>query len=125
MHHAHPRTLSLSSSLSSNQIDNRSGRVRRVSVRETSGAADAVFQLFDGTDDSGQLLDTVSLSAGQSTRDYYRIGEYPYDGGLFLVVVSGVFEGAIVIQWRKPNEPECDVVLMVNPEVLQLEVPVG
>jgi hypothetical protein len=80
-----------------------------------------VFQLFDGTNDGGQLLDTISLSEGQSTRDYYRVGEYPYDVGLFLVVVAGVFEGAVVIQWRAIGEPECEVVFMLNPEVVSVQ----
>jgi hypothetical protein len=104
------------------QIDNTGGRVRRLSVRETSGSAAAAFDIYDGTGTGGVLIDTIALSAGQSTRDYYRSWEYPYDGGLWLQVVSGTFKGVFVVEhsddWSREGEP----MVLVNPEVLSITV---
>jgi hypothetical protein len=104
------------------QLDNTGGRVIRVSLRELTGTAGAVLDVYDGTGTGGVLLDTISLSAGQSTRDYYRLHQYPYYGGLFLDVVSGSFKGTFTVahsdHWATEGEP----VLMVNPEVLSVTV---
>jgi hypothetical protein len=101
---------------------NTGGHVRRISVRETSGTANAVFELYDGSGVNGKLLDSVSLTPGQSTRDVYAGWEYFFETGLYLSVVSGTFKGTIVIEnsddWSQEGEP----VLMVNPEVLALSV---
>lgn len=89
--------LVVSAPAASRQLDNTSGRVRRASWRETTGAAGAIFQLFDGSGPNGTLLDTIALSAGQSTRDTYIRDEYDYYGGLYLNVISGTFEGVMVV----------------------------
>ena len=104
------------------QLDYTSGRVRRLSVRETSGTVAATLRLWDGSNANGVLLDTVALSAGQSTRDYYLDGQYNYYGGLYLQVVSGTFEGLVVVEDLKWETHEPRPVILVNPDVLQLDV---
>jgi hypothetical protein len=93
----------------SQQLDNTGGQVRRLSVRETTGTAGAIFELYDGSGVNGTLIDTIALSAGQSTRDYYRLHEYPYFGGLYLDVISGDITGLVVVghspNWDAEGEP--------------------
>jgi hypothetical protein len=114
--------LSLGSPAVSAQIDRTGGQVRRMSTRETTGAVQAIFQIWDGTNTGGQLIDTIVLSAGQSTRDYYRIHEYPYHNGLYLAVISGTFEGAVVVCHSDDWDHEGEPVVMINPNVLAVSV---
>ena len=114
------RTIPTANPAVSFQIDNTGGRVKRLSLRETTGSASAILDIYDGTGTGGVLIDTISLTAGQSTRDYYRGWEYPFDGGLYLNVVSGSFKGVFVVEhsddWSREGEP----MILVNPEVLSL-----
>lgn len=110
----HSVNLTLDSSVGSVQIDNTGGQVRRLSVRETTGSAAAEFNIWDGTGNNGQLLDVINLSAGQSTRDYYRCHEYPFHNGLFIEVVSGDFLGAVVVQHKHDGEEWGEPVIVVG-----------
>ena len=115
--------LPLGSPAVSHVIDGGSGRVVRLSTRELSGAASAVFRLWDGHSAGSTLIDTISLSAAQSTRDYYRAWEYPYDVGLFLEVVSGSFEGVAVVQHHYHGDVIGEPVIIVASEVGIVELP--
>jgi hypothetical protein len=106
--------LTLTSDNGSYQLDNTSGQVRRISVVETSGAAAALFYVYDGSGTDGQILDTVALSASQSTRDYYRCHEYPFHNGLFIDVVSGTFLGAVTVQHKRDDEWFGEPVIIVG-----------
>jgi hypothetical protein len=120
-----PRNVPLGAPVVSRLVDYSRGCVRRLSVRETTGAAGASFQVFDGSGIGGQLIDTVSLLAGQSTRDYYRCGEYPYETGLYINVVSGTFEGVVVLRAHH-GASECpEPVLIVASEVDVLALALG
>jgi hypothetical protein len=114
--------LPIDTTTTSRVIDATRGQVLRLSTRETTGTAAAVFEMYDGSSDKGTLLDTISLSAGQSTRDYYRHWEYPYYGGLYLAVLSGSIRGGVTVlhsdDWDHVGEP----VVLVNPEVLALTI---
>jgi hypothetical protein len=106
---ARAKNLTLGAPAVSGVLINTGGQIRRMSTRETTGGAGAEFQLFDGTGTNGQLVDTIALSAGQSTRDQYRIHEYPFYNGLYLNVINGTFEGAMTVHlsddWDTEGEP--------------------
>lgn len=99
------------------------GRVVRLSVRETSGTNPAAFDVYDGDGPTGTLIDSVSLSAGQSTRDYYRDWEYPFDGGLYLDVISGTFKGTYVVQYHREGDVWGMPVIIVASDVGIVELP--
>ena len=72
-----------------------SGCVTWHSTYETTGTAAASYALYDQGTSSGQQLAYVTLSAGQSTRDYVALHALPFLGGLWLDVVSGSVGGSI------------------------------
>jgi len=87
--------------------------VRRYSWRETSGTTGAIFELYDGSGAGGILVDTIALSAGQSTRDYFLSDEYEYYGGLYLLVVSGTFKGVVVVEpWHQDEDSGMPVIVV-------------
>lgn len=90
-----PRRLDVAIPAVSALLDNTAGRITWWSWRETTGGAPATFQLFDGSNDEGSLIVTISLTAGQSTRDYLGPHCLPYSTGLWLEVISGTFEGVV------------------------------
>jgi hypothetical protein len=109
----------------SGQLDNTAGRVRRISVLESSGTAAASFELWDGSSAAGKLLDVVALSPGQSTRDRYEGVEYVYETGLFINVLAGTFYGTIVVEHSDDWGHEGMPVVLVNPDVLSIDVNPG
>lgn len=66
-----------------------SGCITWHSSYETTDTASASYALFDGPAASGQQLLYVTLSAGESTRDYIGMHALSYLNSLFLVVESG------------------------------------
>ena len=69
------------------------GRIAGFSVRETTGAAAALVKLRDGADIGGDLVMTISLSAGESARDWFWPGGISLTYGLFCEVTTGAIEG--------------------------------
>lgn len=65
------------------------------SFRESTGTASAQFDLIDGNDATGVLLASISLAAGESTRDTIGGHLLTIRTGLFLAVVSGSVIGAV------------------------------
>lgn len=104
------------------QVDYSHGHVLRISLRETTGAASAVVRFWDGSQAAGILLDSIALTPGQSTRDMYRSHQYRYTIGLFIQVVSGLVEGAVVIGKHEHGECPGDPIVLMNPEVLALSL---
>lgn len=76
------------------------GLVMGWSLLETTGAAAAVVELYDGQDAGGQLVAAISLSPGQSTRDWLGPSGIETDIGLFVRVVSGTVRGAVWVRMR-------------------------
>lgn len=69
------------------------------SVRETTGAAAAVFRLHDGRDVNEPVLASANLAANESIRDNFATpGLRVTTGGIFLEVVSGSIEGVIYVR---------------------------
>lgn len=67
--------------------------------REVTGTDPATVELIDGSSPDGQLVVTISLKAGQSTRDPFPgagIGIYT---NLYLAVLEGEIRGAV---WTTP-----------------------
>lgn len=65
------------------------------SLRESTGAAAAQLDIYDGADGTGQLLATITLTAGQSTRDYPGLPGLYCARGLFVNAVAGSVAGAV------------------------------
>lgn len=70
-----------------------------VKMRETSGAAGAVVRIFDGTDNTGRLLDELTFLANESTREGVGGGaEEAFATGLYVEIVSGAIEGILLFR---------------------------
>jgi hypothetical protein len=65
------------------------------SIRETSGTATAEVRIYDNTANSGTLLDTITLNADESAREWYGPQGIQYNTGIRVDVVSGAVEGSI------------------------------
>lgn len=74
-------------------------RLYGYSFRETAGAA-AVVDVFDGQDGNGQLVATLSLSPGQSVRDWFGPHGLRMRVGVCVRVTSGAVTGAA---WALPH----------------------
>lgn len=72
----------------------QAGKYHGFSLRETSGTARAVVEIFDGTSPAGELLDSISLAAGESTRESYAEG-IGLNNGIYVDVVSGAVRGSV------------------------------
>jgi hypothetical protein len=87
------------------QLITGGGRLLGWALLETTGTAAATAVIRDGTAATGNLLVPISLSAGQSTRDWESIHPMPYYQGIFLQNVTGAWEGSI---WVQPCDPDED-----------------
>ena len=65
------------------------------SVYETTGSAAASYGLFDSGVGAGQELAYVTLSAGESTRDFIGLHALPFLGGLYFKQETGAVAGSI------------------------------
>ncbi|HEY2086427.1 MAG TPA: hypothetical protein VGH54_10445 [Mycobacterium sp.] len=77
------------------QLATGNGFYRGFTVRETTGAAPAVVQLFDNTAGSGTLLDTIQLPQGTDDRGDFSDGAR-FVNGIFAVI-TGTVEGSVFI----------------------------
>jgi hypothetical protein len=115
-----PRNIPLNPA-ATGQLLNGRGAVRRTSFRNASLTTEAVFQLFDGSGTNGSLIESFSLAPQESARDFYAHDEYPFYVGLFVNIVSGAFEGGIVVQFIGPGFPSLPAVLAVSLADLEAE----
>lgn len=65
------------------------------SFRETTGTAGAVLKIQDGADTNAFILATISLYAGESTRDDFGDYGISAEHSLYVNLVSGTVEGII------------------------------
>ena len=79
----------------SDQAVQASGCVYRgFALRETAGST-AVVKIYDhASAASGTILETVSLSANESAREFYPVGIMALLG-VYVDVVSGTVEGSV------------------------------
>lgn len=64
--------------------------------RETAGSTAAV-RIHDSDDNTGPLLDSVKLSAGESRTEFYP-GGLRGENGVFVDIVSGTIEGSVYVE---------------------------
>lgn len=65
-------------------------------IRETSGVAVAVVNIYDNASAaSGTLLDTISLAANESAREDYLPQGIRAGNGIYVDVVSGAVAGSV------------------------------
>jgi hypothetical protein len=102
------------SPLASAQVDFSAGRVRWWAFRETSGASPAVLRFWDGSAAGSQLLMPISLAGGESTRDFVGHDLIPYYVGLFMEVVSGTVEGAMMVSELPGWHPDATPVVIIG-----------
>lgn len=67
-------------------------------LRETTGAAAATVIIRNGTDATGEELVPVTLTAGESARDWFGARGPSFDQGVFVDVLSGSVAGAIFLR---------------------------
>ena len=82
---------------SSGQLVNTAGCLLLHATRETTGAAAAVYHLFDGSSSAGKLILPISLNAGSSTRDAFHSWVLPFAQGLWFNLDSGQVEGLVSV----------------------------
>jgi hypothetical protein len=63
-------------------------------VRETAGAA-ASARVYDGTDNTGTLIDVISLAPNESAREYYGEGGLWCATGIYVDILAGTIEGSV------------------------------
>lgn len=71
---------------------------------ETTGTARATIRLRDGGDANAAVIVPISLSAGESTRDWLGPQGIPCRAGVYLEVVSGSVEGSVVVAVRRDSD---------------------
>lgn len=86
------------------QLVERADRILFWSFLETTGTARATIRLRDGSDTGAAVIVPISLSAGESTRDWLGPQGIPCRAGVYLEVVSGSVEGSIVVAVRREEE---------------------
>ncbi len=72
-------------------------RITGWSLVETTGTARAEIRIIDGRDTTGQVLADITLSAGESTRDYWGPDGIPARVGVLADIVSGSVSGAVYV----------------------------
>jgi hypothetical protein len=80
------------------RVSSSVGTLAGFSLRETTGAAPAVVELRDsqsGTD--GTLVSVITLTAGESVRDWFGADGPSFSYGLIVVRVSGSVDGAVYL----------------------------
>lgn len=74
---------------------NTRARYKGFAIRETGGAT-AVVRIYDNTAASGTLIDTISLTSGESRSEFlHGEGIALQTTGLYVDIVSGSVEGSI------------------------------
>lgn len=68
---------------------------RGFTVRETTGGATAVVRIYDNASAaSGTVLEEISLTGGESAREFYPGGVWATNG-IYVDVVSGAAAGSV------------------------------
>ena len=67
------------------------------SLKESTGAASAEVDIFDGRDTTGLLALPITLAAAQSTEDWFGPQGIHFRGGLFPHVASGSVVGSFFV----------------------------
>ena len=114
--------IPLNTVTTSQQLYYAGGYVARVALRESTGAAPAVVEVYDGSGTNGVLIDSINLASGASLEVRFNPWDYPFDGGLYLSVVSGSVRGSFTICANHHSDLGVTPVVLINPEVLSVSV---
>lgn len=95
--HAHALTVPATGS---QKVLGGPGLLMGWSFLESTGAAGATVEVWDGGDTTGQLVTAISLVAGESTRDWLAGDGILLQVGLFVNVISGSVRGALWVRLR-------------------------
>lgn len=72
-------------------------RLYGYAIKESTGAAPAEVDLLNGADAGGDLVVPITLTAGQSARDWFGPQGVVMEGGIFANVTAGAVKGAIFV----------------------------
>lgn len=86
---------------SSKQVIGGMALLRGWSFREDNGGAPAAVDIYDGTSTTGTLIATITLTAGESTRDPVPDSGIACPAGIFVNVTAGTIRGSI---WYSPGD---------------------
>ena len=74
------------------------------SATETTGAATAAVNLYDGADTSGVILLPIRLASGESAESWYGPGGIRFRNGVYINVASGAAQGALFYRHYRPEQ---------------------
>lgn len=69
------------------------------SIYETSGAASAQLNIYNGVDNTGLLVCPILLAKSQSAEDWFGPQGIELDVGLFTSVISGAVNGSLFVHF--------------------------
>ncbi|MGH3180399.1 MAG: hypothetical protein ACRDOE_00590 [Streptosporangiaceae bacterium] len=98
---ATPFTVPVTAAAGGVQVTTFGGALLGWAVYETTGAAAAAFEIWDGTDTTGQRIAHITLAAGESTRDYVPPQGIAVERGLRVVVTAGSVAGELWASRRR------------------------
>ena len=104
--------LSVLAGQTSKALNFSPSRVFFHSFRETTGVTRAVYQILDGL--AGQLIMSVSLAPGESTRDYLGADGLSVSNYIYFNLVSGSVEGNLAFITETEYQGRFDKVEVVN-----------
>ena len=90
------------------------GRIVWLSLRETTGAAAAIVELYDGLSTTGILLASIELPQATSKEPTIQPKGLQFQNGLYCNVVSGTVKGAAVAVLAEHWDEYEQVPLVVN-----------
>lgn len=70
------------------------------SFKETTGAAPATLELYDGRNINSTFVAAINLAAGESTRDLLAGNGLACEVGIFVARLTGSIKGAV---WATPG----------------------
>lgn len=71
------------------QLLTGSGQIFYLNLRESTGSAGAVVELYDGSSTGGQRICSINLGTGLSETDSFNDNGLPVERGVFKHMVSG------------------------------------
>ena len=104
--------LSVLAGQSSKALTFSPSRIFFHSFRETTLVSRAVYQILDGL--AGQLIMSVSLAPGESTRDYLGSDGLSVSNYIYFNLVSGSVEGNLAMITETEYQGRFDKVEVVN-----------
>lgn len=90
-----PTTLPFAAISASQPLITRNCRLYGWSVIESTGAAPAEIDLYDGGSNNGNLIAAIPLLTGVASQEWFGAPGLSIEGGVYAQMVSGSVRGAI------------------------------